>query len=126
MNVGFVARSLSSDIAGTKELMKRAIAHKGLALVDIFQPCVSFNKLNTLQWFKENTYPLGADYDARSRAAAFAKALEETPFPLGVLYESDERESFEEGISVYREDKKPLRERVRDPRALAAAIAEKR
>jgi 2-oxoglutarate ferredoxin oxidoreductase subunit beta len=126
MNVGFVARSLSSDIVGTKELMKRAIAHKGLAIVDIFQPCVSFNKLNTLQWFKGNTYPLGPDYDARNRAAAFAKALEETPFPLGVLYESDERESFEESISVYREDKVPLRERIRDPRALAAAIAEKR
>jgi 2-oxoglutarate ferredoxin oxidoreductase subunit beta len=126
MNVGFVARALSSDIAGTKDLMKRAIAHKGLALVDIFQPCVSFNKLNTLQWFKENTYPLGPDYDAKNRAAAFAKALEETPFPLGVLYESDERESFERSISVYREDKKPLRERVLDLGRLRQAILEKR
>lgn len=126
MNVGFVARAFSGDIAGTRELMKRAMMHKGFALVDIFQPCVSFNKLNTLQWFKENTYALGSGYDPRDRAAAFAKALEETPFPLGVIYESDARPSFEEGLPVYREDKRPLRERTRDPRSVAEAIAEKR
>jgi 2-oxoglutarate/2-oxoacid ferredoxin oxidoreductase subunit beta len=126
MNVGFVARALSGDIAGTKELMKRAIAHKGFSLVDIFQHCVSFNKLNTLQWFKANTYALPPDYDPRDRAAAFAKSLEEMPFPLGVLYESGERRSFEETLSVYREDKAPLRERVRDPGLLRAAMLEKR
>jgi 2-oxoglutarate ferredoxin oxidoreductase subunit beta len=126
MNVGFVARSLSSDFAGTKELMKRAITHKGFSLVDIFQPCVSFNKLNTLQWFKENSYQLPADYDPNDRAAAFAKALEEAPFPLGVLYESKTRPSFEETLPVYREDKRPLRERPRDPRSVAEAIADKR
>jgi 2-oxoglutarate/2-oxoacid ferredoxin oxidoreductase subunit beta len=126
MNVGFVARALSGDIAGTKELMKRAILHKGLSLVDIFQPCVSFNKLNTLQWFKANTYALPPDYDPHNRAAAFAKAIEEMPFPLGVLYESDERTSFEETLPVYREDKTPLRERARDMAALRQAVLAKR
>ena len=126
MNVGFVARALSGDIPGTKELMKRAILHKGLSLVDIFQPCVSFNKVNTLQWFKANTYALPADYDPSDRGAAFAKALEEQPFPLGVLYESPERASFEESSPAYREDKRPLRERSRDPERLKAAILEKR
>jgi 2-oxoglutarate/2-oxoacid ferredoxin oxidoreductase subunit beta len=126
MNVGFVARGLSGDIPGTKELMKRAILHKGLSLVDIFHPCVSFNRINTMQWFKANTYALPADYDPRDRAAAFAKALEELPFPLGVLYESDERASFEETLPVYREDKRPLRERSRDPELLRAAVMEKR
>ena len=126
MNVGFVARALSGDIQGTKELMKRAIAHKGFSLVDIFQPCVSFNKLNTLQWFKANTYALPPEYDRGDRAAAFAKALEEMPFPLGVLYESDERKSFEETLPAYREDKSPLRERSRDAELVRQAILEKR
>jgi 2-oxoglutarate/2-oxoacid ferredoxin oxidoreductase subunit beta len=126
MNVGFVARALSGDVAGTKEIMKRAILHKGLALVDIFQPCVSFNKLNTMQWFRANTYALPPEYEPGDRAAAFAKALEELPFPLGVLYESGERKSFEETLPVYREDKSPLRERKRDMNALRALMLERR
>jgi 2-oxoglutarate/2-oxoacid ferredoxin oxidoreductase subunit beta len=126
MDVGFVARTLSGDIAGTKEIMKRAIRHKGLSIVDIFQPCVSFNKLNTMQWFRANSYALPPEYDARDRAAAFAKALEEMPFPLGVIYESDERKSFEETLPVYRENKKPLRERKGDIDLLRQAMLEKR
>jgi 2-oxoglutarate ferredoxin oxidoreductase subunit beta len=126
MDVGFVARALSGDIQGTKEIMKRAILHKGLSIVDIFQPCVSFNKLNTMQWFRANTYALPPDYDPSDRAAAFAKALEEVPFPLGVLYESGERKSFEETLPVYREDRSSLRERKLDMAALRATMLEKR
>jgi 2-oxoglutarate/2-oxoacid ferredoxin oxidoreductase subunit beta len=126
LDVGFVARALSGDIEGTKEIMKRAIAHRGFALVDIFQPCVTFNKANTLKWFKENTYALEADYVPGNRAAAFARALEEEPFPLGVLYESDERRPFEELVSVYREDRSPLRLRRHDPKKIVAAVLEKR
>jgi 2-oxoglutarate/2-oxoacid ferredoxin oxidoreductase subunit beta len=125
MNVGFVARAFSGDIEGTTRIMKRAILHRGFALVDIFQPCVSFNKQNTLQWFKENTYPLEEGYKADDRAAAFARALEEKPFPLGVLYESAERQPFEELLPAYREDKRPLRERAHDMAALRAAVMAK-
>jgi 2-oxoglutarate/2-oxoacid ferredoxin oxidoreductase subunit beta len=125
MNVGFVARAFSGDIEGTKAIMKRAIHHEGFSLVDIFQPCVSFNKQNTFQWFKDNTYPLEPEYKADSRAGAFARALEETPFPLGVLYESDERRPFEELLSPYQTDKSPIRERNRDMALLEAVIKEK-
>jgi 2-oxoglutarate ferredoxin oxidoreductase subunit beta len=126
LNVGFVARAFSGDIEGTKEVMKRAIRHRGFALVDIFQPCVSFNKRNTLAWFKANTYPLEASYRPNDRAAAFARALEEEPFPLGVLYESDERKPFDDELPVYRVDRSALRDRVRDPAKVAAAILAKR
>jgi 2-oxoglutarate/2-oxoacid ferredoxin oxidoreductase subunit beta len=125
MNVGFVARALSGDIQGTKEIMKRAILHKGLSIVDIFQPCVSFNKLNTMQWFRENSYALPSDYNRSDRAAAFAKALEEMPFPLGVIYESEERKSFEETLSVYRENSSPLRGRGHELELLRKAMMEK-
>lgn len=126
MNVGFVARAFSGDIEGTKTIMKRAILHKGFALVDIFQPCVSFNKQNTYSWFKANTYPLEPEYKAGDRAGAFSRALEEVPFPLGVLYESAERRAFEDLLSPYREDKSPLRERKRDMSVLRAVILEKK
>jgi len=94
--------------------MKRAILHKGFAIVDIFQPCISFNKINTFQWFKENTYKLPDDYDASNRTASFAKAIEEEPFPLGVIYETNTRKPFEENLDVFKDSKMPLYKRNRD------------
>lgn len=126
MNVGFVARAFSGDIEGTKAIMKRAILHRGFSLVDIFQPCVSFNKLNTFQWFKKNTYPLESGYRPDNRARAFERALDEMPFPLGVLYESDERRPFEELLPVYADNPVPLRERKHDMSELRKLILEKR
>eukprot|EP00831_Metopus_contortus_P052827 TRINITY_DN44375_c0_g1_i1.p1 TRINITY_DN44375_c0_g1~~TRINITY_DN44375_c0_g1_i1.p1 ORF type:complete len:175 (-),score=30.44 TRINITY_DN44375_c0_g1_i1:2-526(-) len=76
-------------------VMKQAIAHKGFALVDIFQPCVSFNKINTFKWFNENTYYLPEDFDNSDRVKSFEKALEEGPYPLGVIYKSNHRKTFE-------------------------------
>jgi 2-oxoglutarate/2-oxoacid ferredoxin oxidoreductase subunit beta len=114
LDVTFVARVFCGDFEHTKEIMKRAILHKGFSVVDIFQPCVSFNKINTYAWFKQNTYRLPDDYDATSRATALVKAIEEEPFPLGVIYESDTRKPFEESIGVYNKTKEPLFKRVRD------------
>ncbi len=94
--------------------MKRAILHKGFALVDIFQPCVSFNKVHTFKWFKENTYALPGDYDPTDRALAFMKAIEEEPFPLGVLYESSHRDTFEDNLRVYAHNRAPLHTRSVD------------
>jgi 2-oxoglutarate/2-oxoacid ferredoxin oxidoreductase subunit beta len=111
LDVPFVARAFSADIEQTTEIMKRAILHRGFSLVDIFQPCASFNKLNTYAWFKENTYYLADDYDPASRGAAFEKTLEESPFPLGVIYVNETRTSFEENLPLYRTDKRPLYER---------------
>lgn len=122
LDVTFVARAFSGDIEGTRELMKRAILHPGFALVDIFQPCVSFNKVNTFQWFKENTYRLPADYDPSDRVTAFAKAIEEEPFPLGVIYESGHRLPFEASLDVYKGDKTPLYRRKRDMKAVEKEI----
>jgi 2-oxoglutarate ferredoxin oxidoreductase subunit beta len=126
LNVGFVARAFSGDIAGTKEIMKRAILHRGFALVDIFQPCVSFNKKNSLAWYKANTYSLEAGYRRDDRLAAMARALESGPYPIGVLYESEERQPFDGVLPAYREDQRPLRERKRDMADLRAAILERR
>lgn len=111
LGVSFVARAFSSDLEQTKEIMKKAILHKGFALVDIFQPCFSFNKVNTHKWFKDNTYYLAGEYDPSDRAGAFIKALEEEPFPLGIVYLNDESTSFEENLPIYLHDRRPLYER---------------
>jgi 2-oxoglutarate ferredoxin oxidoreductase subunit beta len=122
LNASFVARANAQDREQTKELIKRAIRHKGYALLDIFQPCVTFNKLNTYQWFKDHSYDLDDSYDPRDRAAAFAKALEEDKLPLGVFYVDEDRDSFEDSTGLYAEDDRPLFERDVDMKRLQSLI----
>jgi len=115
LGASFVARAFSGDKEKTKEIIKKAILHKGYAVVDIFQPCVSFNKINSFKWFKENSYYLDDDWDPTNQVEAFRKALETDKFPLGVLFINKEREtSFEENLVAYEKDKTPLFERERD------------
>jgi 2-oxoglutarate ferredoxin oxidoreductase subunit beta len=111
LDASFVARAYIGDRDKTKEIMKKAIAHKGYALVDIFQPCPSYNKVNTYTWFKEHTYYLDESYDSSNRVEAFARALETEKLPLGVFY-MHQKKTFEDNLSVYQKDKKPLWKRV--------------
>ena len=89
LSASFVARAFAGDIEQTREIVKQAITHKGFALVDIFQPCVSFNKVNTFQWYKQRVYDLEG-YDPSDRAEAMKKAMEfGDRIPLGVLYREE-------------------------------------
>ncbi len=114
LDAGFVARAFIGDIEQTKEILKKAITHKGYALVDIFQPCVTFNKLNTWQWFKEHTYYLEASHDPHDRTAAFKRAVEEDKLPLGIFYINPNKSTFEDNVGIYRGDNRPLFEREPD------------
>ncbi|MFV0528688.1 MAG: 2-oxoacid:ferredoxin oxidoreductase subunit beta [Lachnospiraceae bacterium] len=88
---GFVARSFSGKPEHLKEMMKRAIEFKGYAMIDILQPCVSFNKVNTYQWYQKRIYELLAAYDSSDRMQAMGKAMEfGEQIPIGVLYEKEE------------------------------------
>ncbi len=87
----FAARSLTGDPEHLAETMKAAIRHPGYALVDILQPCVSFNKRNTFAYYKERVYRLDASHDAGDRAAAMIKAMEfGDRIPIGILYRREE------------------------------------
>jgi 2-oxoglutarate ferredoxin oxidoreductase subunit beta len=102
LGAGFVARGY----AGMKEhlagLIARAITHRGFSLVDILQPCVSFNKVNTYAWYKERCRELPADYDPSDRALAFKTALIfGDRIPLGVIYEAG-RPVFEDHFPVFK------------------------
>ncbi len=114
LDVGFVARAFVGDAEQTKEILKKAITHKGYALVDIFQPCVTFNKLNTWQWFKEHIYYLEDSHDPHDRVAAFKRAVETDKLPLGIFYINPNKSAFEDNVGIYRDDKRPLFEREPD------------
>jgi 2-oxoglutarate ferredoxin oxidoreductase subunit beta len=123
MDASFVARANAGDDAQTTAILKKAITHRGFALVDVFQSCVTFNKVNTYRWFKDNTYYLPDDYDPTDRAAAFAKALETEKRPLGVIYVSPHSKPiFHEAVGAYATDPTPLYARELDWGKLRAAI----
>ncbi|MGC9214814.1 thiamine pyrophosphate-dependent enzyme [Athalassotoga sp.] len=117
----FVARASITDIPGTVKILKQAIQHKGFSIVDLFQPCVTFNKLNTYQWFKDNTYYLEDSYDPHNRIEALKRAFEEDKFPLGVFY-IEGRKTFEESNMAYEIDKTPLYKRNVDLKKLSDLV----
>lgn len=103
LDCSFVARSFSGDKEHLVSIMKEAITHKGYALVDILQPCVSFNKVNTFQWYKQRVYKLDESYDPTNKLAAFEKSLEwGDNIPIGVIYKH-EKPTFIEKFSHLKE-----------------------
>jgi len=108
LGASFVARAFSGDMQQLKEILKEAINHKGYALVDVFHPCVSFNKINTFKWFKNNTYYLDENYDNTDKIEALKKAFETDKFPLGVIYKNGNKNTFSENLNTYKSDKRPL------------------
>lgn len=111
LKASFVARAFTGDMDKTKEILKKAIKHKGYALVDIFQPCVTFNKINTFQWFRDNTYYLEESHDPFDINQAFKRSMETDKYPLGIFYMDPDKKTFEENLTVYSRDKSPLYER---------------
>ena len=124
LDAGFVARAFIGDAEQTKEMIKKAILHKGYSLVDILQPCVTFNKINTYQWFKEHTYYLEDSHDPHNRGEAFNRAIEKDRMPLGVFYVNPDKKTFEQNIELYERDNRPLWQRELDTGRLRGLIDE--
>jgi len=88
----FVSRGFAGDINHLADLIKRGITHKGFALIDILQPCVSFNHKNTFSWYRERVYKPEneANYDPGNKASALDKAQEwGERIPIGVVYQKE-------------------------------------
>lgn len=102
MKASFVARGFSGEINHLSDLIREAISHRGFALVDILQPCVSFNKVNTYAWYKNRCKPLPKDYDPTNHETALKVAFEwGDHIPIGLIYRND-RPSYEERIPALR------------------------
>ena len=121
LDASFVARAYIGHAEQTRAILKAAILHRGYALVDLLQPCVTFNKLNTYKWFEEHTSALPSDHDPFDRTQAFARACEEDPLRLGIFYQK-EKPLFEEQLAAYSDDSRPLFERRVDSDKLAETI----
>ncbi len=106
LNASFVARAYMQNKEHTKEILKAAFLHQGYSLIDIFQPCVVFNPVNTYKWFSENSYILEG-HDTSNLMSAMEKALQTHPFALGIFYQQ-ERKTFEESLWSDGKISKPL------------------
>ena len=121
-DISFVGRSFAGDIPHLTNLIKTGIRHKGFALIDILQPCVSFNHRNTHRWYQERVYQLGDDYEPGDKLAAFAKSQEwGERIPIGVIYRK-ERATFEEQIPALR--KGPLVKQKIEPEKINKFLVE--
>jgi 2-oxoglutarate ferredoxin oxidoreductase subunit beta len=86
----FVARAYVGDFKHTVEVFKAAIDHRGYAMVDTLQPCVTWNRVNTFEWYNERVYKLGEDHDPTDLQAAMLKGYEwGDRIPLGIFYQVD-------------------------------------
>ncbi len=120
-DASFIARGFSGDIGHLTELIKAGIRHKGFALIDILQPCVSFNHRNTFSWYHERVYQLSKDYDPSDKLAAFAKSQEwGERIPIGVIYRQ-ERATYEEQITALK--KGVLAQQKIEPRRVEKLLA---
>ncbi|MFN2340582.1 MAG: thiamine pyrophosphate-dependent enzyme [Halanaerobium sp.] len=103
MKASFVARSSVGDREHLIEMIKEAKKHKGYALIDVFQPCVTFNKINTYQWYNKRVYKL-EDHDPTDYEAAMKVAQEfGDKIPIGIIYRED-KPTFRDRMP-YLEDK---------------------
>ena len=107
----------------------RRSTHKGFALVDVFQPCVTWNKLNTVAWFRERVYKLEeSGWDPTDRSAAFELSMttfheltctpEECRVPIGVFYREEGVPTYEDGVPASAE---PGWKRAEAPRDISAS-----
>jgi 2-oxoglutarate ferredoxin oxidoreductase subunit beta len=103
MQAGLVARAFSGLEDHLSGLIQQAIAHRGFSLIDILQPCVSFNPVNTFTWYKKRCRELPADYDPTNREEAMKVAEQWGDIiPIGIIYRND-RPPFEEKFPMLKE-----------------------
>jgi len=117
MGATFVGRGFSGDAEKTKELIKAAILHNGYAIVDIFHPCVTYNKVNTFAWYKSHTFWLDENHDKANKEAAMKLALDEERLACGILYQTP-GQSYLQRHPFYQGNLTPFYQRKRDPKAI--------
>ncbi|WP_373229515.1 2-oxoacid:ferredoxin oxidoreductase subunit beta [Cohnella sp.] len=102
----FVAQSFSSDLKQLTMLIEEGLKHKGFSLINVFSPCVTFNKVNTYDWFKENIVNLEQfpDYDPSNRIAAMTKIMETNGMVTGLIYQNKERKAYDQMIVGFKEE----------------------
>ena len=123
LNAGFVARGFAGNKDHLSMLIQKGVRHRGFSFIDILQPCVSFNHVNTYQWYTERVYDLDKEgYAPDNYMAAISKAREwGERIPVGILYKED-KPSFTDRIDLLRD--RTLVDRSYSPERLNELLAQ--
>jgi len=102
----FVAQSFSSDLKQLTSLIEEGMKHKGFSLINVFSPCVTFNKINTYDWFKENIVNLESveGYDPSNRVQAMTKLMETGGMLTGLIYQNKSKSSYEDLVPGFKQE----------------------
>ncbi|MGE6227137.1 2-oxoacid:ferredoxin oxidoreductase subunit beta [Paenibacillus chitinolyticus] len=100
----FVAQSFSSNLKQLTHIIEEGIKHQGFSLINVFSPCVTFNKVNTYDWFKENIVDLETipDYDPSNRIQAMTKLMETDGMLTGIIYQNKTKPSYENLVTGFK------------------------
>jgi len=101
----FVAQSFSTDLKDLTALIEAGIQHKGFSLINVFSPCVTYNKVNTYDWFKENLTKLAdvEGYDPHNKELAMQTLMKHNSLVTGLIYQNNTQKSYQELIKGYSE-----------------------
>ncbi|QQE80383.1 2-oxoacid:ferredoxin oxidoreductase subunit beta [Alicyclobacillus sp. SO9] len=101
--IGFLAQGFSSDVKQLVSLIEQGIEYDGFSLINVFSPCVTYNKVNTYDWYRENVVNLEqrGDYDPTDRALAMRTVIETNGLATGLIYRDETRVSYQEQIPGY-------------------------
>lgn len=123
LNAGFVARGFSGNPEHLSMLIQEGIKHRGFSLIDILQPCVSFNHINTYQWYGDRVYELEKEgYISNNYMNAISKAREwGRRIPIGIFYK-EEKPSFTDMIPTLKYG--PLVNRMYSPEKLHGLLSQ--
>jgi len=109
----YIARGFAGEVDHLKKIIISGIKHKGFSVIDVLQPCATFNKDNTFKWVKERIYKLEdqKNYQTDDKILAFKKALEwGDKIPIGLFYQEkrltyrDEIKHIKKGESLVDHD----------------------
>ncbi|MDR7433994.1 MAG: 2-oxoacid:ferredoxin oxidoreductase subunit beta [Armatimonadota bacterium] len=122
----FVARGFSGDPKHLAWLIAEAIKHKGFSLVDVLQPCVVYNKVQTYDFYRERVYKLEEEgWDPADRKAAWEKAHEwGDRIPIGIFYRVEGEPTYEDQVPALREGALTTQPVGLDPQAFEALLNE--
>ncbi|AEI44254.1 2-oxoacid:ferredoxin oxidoreductase subunit beta [Paenibacillus mucilaginosus] len=100
----FVAQSFSSNLKQLTHLIEEGMKHKGFSFINVFSPCVTFNKVNTYEWFKEHIVDLEEtpDYDPSNRVSAMTKIMETNSLVTGLIYQDKSKKSYEDLVTGFK------------------------
>ena len=102
----FVAQSFSTDLKELTAIIEAGMKHKGFSFINVFSPCVTYNKVNTYDWFKEHITKLSSieGYDSSNRAEAMKTVMEHEGLVTGIIYQNDDELSYQEKVIGYHEE----------------------